>query len=127
MSIFVDLHAIAAKLSSEDNRPICACCGKGRLVMIDERPHPNFGILSLFQQTLRCDSPKCGKLTIVRAQAAAACTAVHPCGLKTLGTATEARATSWIGPAARSRGRSPVTVVWEVLRIPPIQLTGGAF
>ena len=35
MSIFVDRHAIVAKLSSKDNPPICACCGKGRLVMID--------------------------------------------------------------------------------------------
>jgi hypothetical protein len=65
MSIFVDLHAVAAKLSSEDNRPFCACCGKGRLVMVDERPDPNFGILGMFQQTLKCDSAECGKLTIV--------------------------------------------------------------
>ena len=65
LSIFVDLHAVAAKLSSEDNRPICACCDKGRLVMIDERPDPNFGILGMFQQTLKCDSPECGELTVV--------------------------------------------------------------
>jgi hypothetical protein len=32
--------------------------------MIDERPDPNFGILGLFQQTLRCDAPERGKLTI---------------------------------------------------------------
>jgi len=31
--------------------------------MIDERPDPNFGILDMFQQTLKCDSPECGKLT----------------------------------------------------------------
>jgi hypothetical protein len=65
MSIFVDLHAVAAKLSSQDSRPLCAFCGKGRLVMIDERPDPNFGILGLFRQTLRCDSAECSKLTIV--------------------------------------------------------------
>ena len=65
MSIFVDLHAVAAKLSFQENRPICACCGKGRLGLVDERPDPNFGILGMFQQTLKCDSAKCGKLTIV--------------------------------------------------------------
>ena len=65
MSVLGDLHAVAARLSLHDNRPICACCGKGRLVMIDERPHPNFGILGMFQQTLKCDSSECGKLTII--------------------------------------------------------------
>jgi|SRR5260370_25715368 hypothetical protein len=60
-----DLHAVAAKLSLQEHRPICVRCGKGRLVLIDERPDPNFGILGLLQQTLECDSPECGKVTIV--------------------------------------------------------------
>ena len=65
MSVLGDLHAVAARLSLHDNRPICACCEKGRLVLVDERPDPNFGILGMFQQTLKCDSAECGKLTIV--------------------------------------------------------------
>jgi len=44
MSIFVDLHAVAAKLSSEDNRPICACCGKGRLgIAVTGTEHQRLG------------------------------------------------------------------------------------
>ena len=65
MSVLGDLHAVAARLSIQDNRPICACCGKGRLVLVDERPDPNFGILGMFQQTLRCDARECGELTVV--------------------------------------------------------------
>ena len=64
MSVLGELHAVAARLSFQDNRPICAC-EKGRLVLVDERPDPNFGILGVMQQTLKCDSPECGKLTVV--------------------------------------------------------------
>ena len=64
MSILGDLHAVAAKLALQDNRPICACCGKGRLILIDERPDPNFGILGVVEQTLKCDSAECGKITV---------------------------------------------------------------
>jgi hypothetical protein len=64
MSILGDLQAVAAKLSLHDNRPTCAFCGKGKLVLIDERPDPNFGALGVVEQTLRCDSADCGKLTI---------------------------------------------------------------
>jgi len=38
---------------------------RGRLVLVDERPAPNFGILGVFGQTLKCDSPECGKVIIV--------------------------------------------------------------
>ena len=55
---------MAAKLSLQDNRPTCAFCGKGKLVLIAERPDPNFGALGVVEQTLRCDSADCGKLTI---------------------------------------------------------------
>ncbi|MPZ29461.1 MAG: hypothetical protein GEV13_00430 [Rhodospirillales bacterium] len=64
MSILGDLRAVAAKLSHQDNPPICAFCGKGKLVLIDERPDRNFGALGVVEQTLRCDAADCGKLTI---------------------------------------------------------------
>lgn len=64
MSILGDLQAVAAKLSLQDNRPTCTFCGKGKLVLIAERPDPNFGALGVVEQTLRCDSADCGKLTI---------------------------------------------------------------
>ena len=62
MSILGDLRAVAAKLSMQDKRPTCAFCGEGKLVVIEERPDPNFGALGVFEQTLRCDA--CGKITI---------------------------------------------------------------
>ena len=64
MSILGDLQAVAAKLSLQDNRPTCAFCGKGKLVLIAERPDPNFGALGVVEQTLRCDWADCGKITI---------------------------------------------------------------
>ena len=64
MSILGDLQAVAAKLSLQDNRPTCAFCGKGKLVLIAERPDPNFGALGVVEQTLRCDRADCGKVTI---------------------------------------------------------------
>ena len=64
MSILGDLQAVAAKLSLQDNRPICAFCGKGKLVVIDEKPDRNYGALGVVEQTLRCDSADCGKITI---------------------------------------------------------------
>ena len=60
-----ELRAVAAKLSFQEDRPTCASCGQGRLVLIDEKPDPDFGILGMLRQTLKCDSPECGKLTIV--------------------------------------------------------------
>ena len=64
MSILGDLQAVAAKLSRQDNRPTCTFCGKGKLGLIAERPDPNFGALGVFEQTFRCDSAECGKVTI---------------------------------------------------------------
>lgn len=64
MSILGDLQAVAAKLSLQDNRPICGCCGKGQLVLVDEWPDPNFGILGVVVQTLKCNSGDCGRITI---------------------------------------------------------------
>ena len=65
MSVFEDLRAVAARLSLQENRPTCVCCGKGRLVLVEERPDPTYGMLGMVQQTLKCDSPECGKITIV--------------------------------------------------------------
>jgi hypothetical protein len=65
MGVLGELQAVAAKLSFEEQRPVCAFCGRGRLVLVEEKPDPDFGILGMYQQTLRCDSPECGKLTIV--------------------------------------------------------------
>ena len=64
MSILGDLQAVAARLSLQDSRPTCAFCGKGKLVLIAERPDPNFGALGVVEQTLRCDRADCGKITI---------------------------------------------------------------
>ncbi|CAN5715754.1 hypothetical protein BH11PSE3_BH11PSE3_18850 [soil metagenome] len=64
MSILSDLHAVAAKLSHQDSRPICATCGQGRLDLISERPHPNYGILGVVEQTLQCNSAACARITV---------------------------------------------------------------
>ena len=65
MDLLAELHVVAARLALREDRLVCGCCGTGRLVLIDERPDPNFAILGLLRQTLKCDSPECGKLTIV--------------------------------------------------------------
>lgn len=65
MGVLEELHAVAARLAQQENRPLCRDCGNGRLVLIDEKPDPNFGVLGLRQKILKCDSPDCGKLTIV--------------------------------------------------------------
>jgi len=64
MSVFGDLQAVAARLSLQDNRPTCAACGKGRLVLVGERPDPNYGILGVVEQTFKCNDAGCGRLTI---------------------------------------------------------------
>jgi hypothetical protein len=63
MSVLGELRAVAAKLSYQESRPACASCGKGRLLLIAEKPDPDFGILGVLRQTLKCDW--CGKLAIV--------------------------------------------------------------
>jgi len=65
LGVIKELYAVASRLSHQAERPLCGFCGRGRLILIDERPDPNFGILGLLQQTLKCDSPECGKFTIV--------------------------------------------------------------
>jgi hypothetical protein len=51
--------------SGFEERPTCVTCGRGKLDLIDERPDPIFGVLGMTYQTLKCDSPECGKVTIV--------------------------------------------------------------
>jgi hypothetical protein len=65
MSVLGELRMVAAKLSLQEDRPTCAYCGRGRLVLIEEKPDPDFGILGMLRQTLKCDSAECGKLTII--------------------------------------------------------------
>jgi hypothetical protein len=60
-----ELHAVAAKLSSYDDRPTCECCGQGKLDLIDERRDPIFAVQGMTCQTLKCDFRECGKLTII--------------------------------------------------------------
>jgi hypothetical protein len=47
-----------------DQRPKCCWCGERSLELIEERPHPLFGILGVSQQTFRCNRPTCAKLTL---------------------------------------------------------------
>jgi hypothetical protein len=63
MDVLGELHSVAAKF--EEKQPICVACGRGRLVLIDEKPDPTFGILGLTRQTLKCDSPRCGELVVL--------------------------------------------------------------
>jgi hypothetical protein len=48
----------------DDERPVCERCGSGRLIVIDERPHPLFGILGMIQRTLQCDRTECAQRVI---------------------------------------------------------------
>lgn len=65
MTLLQELNKVAARLAPYDTPQICTWCGKGKLKLIDETPDPNFGRLGMSRQTLRCDAPDCGKLTIV--------------------------------------------------------------
>ena len=48
---------------ARDQRAKCPWCGEGNLDLIEERPHPLFGILGVSLQTFKCDLPSCAKLT----------------------------------------------------------------
>lgn len=49
---------------SDDERPVCGRCGKGRLIVIDEQPHPLFGILGMDQRTLQCERTECAQRVV---------------------------------------------------------------
>jgi len=46
------------------DRPVCQCCGRGKLDLIEERAHPIFGALGMTCRTLKCDAADCGALVI---------------------------------------------------------------
>ena len=48
---------------SDDSETRCRYCGKGMLELVEEWPHPLFGVLGVTCQKLRCDTPDCGRLT----------------------------------------------------------------
>jgi hypothetical protein len=60
-----ETHLPAAVPSPVEHRPICESCGRGRLDLIDEWPHPILGIAGVTCRTLKCDAPECGKLTSI--------------------------------------------------------------
>jgi hypothetical protein len=47
-----------------EKRPKCDRCGIGTLILIEERPHPLFGILGMTLQTLQCDQPGCANCVV---------------------------------------------------------------
>ncbi len=51
--------------SQDEDRPKCKWCGSPKVTVVDEQPHPLFGILGMTLQTLRCDDKDCAKLTVV--------------------------------------------------------------
>ena len=55
----------AALFLQEARRLRCAVCGRRTLVLVDETPDPNFGMLGLTEQKWKCDSPECGAILIV--------------------------------------------------------------
>jgi hypothetical protein len=65
MNLFEELNRVAARLAPYENPLTCTWCGNGTLRLIDETPDPIFGTLGVSCQTLRCDDPACGKLTII--------------------------------------------------------------
>ena len=65
MNLFQELNRVAARLAPYEVPLTCTWCGNGKLHLIDETPDPIFGTLGVSRQTLRCDDPACGKLTVI--------------------------------------------------------------
>jgi len=57
-----ETHLPEAVPALNEHRPICQSCGRGRLDLVDEWPHPILGVAGVTCKTLKCDSPECGKL-----------------------------------------------------------------
>ena len=58
-----ETHLAAATPSLDDRRPICKSCGRGKLDLIDEWPHPILGVAGVTCRTFRCNAVDCGALT----------------------------------------------------------------
>ena len=63
--IAVSEETLHAALFTQDAQgAVCKVCGKGVLVLVDERPDPHYGALGMTQQTLKCDCPECGSTLV---------------------------------------------------------------
>jgi hypothetical protein len=58
-----ETHRAAAIPSPDEHRSICPSCGRGRLDLIDEWPHPILGVAGVTCRTFRCNAVDCGALT----------------------------------------------------------------
>ncbi len=47
----------------DDEKLKCRWCGSARLTLVEEQPHPLFGVLGMTLKKFRCDEPNCAKLT----------------------------------------------------------------
>jgi hypothetical protein len=59
------LYAALLLQVREARRLSCAVCGRRTLVLVDEEPDPNFGLLGVTKQKWKCDSLECGAILIV--------------------------------------------------------------
>jgi len=48
---------------SDDSETRCGHCGKGMLELVEEWPHPLFGVLGVTCQKFKCDAVDCGRFT----------------------------------------------------------------
>ena len=64
MDVPVEYFDAVSALPLRDSRPICAWCDRGKLDVIKQWSDSCGGIMGV---TLKCDAPKCGKLTSVSA------------------------------------------------------------
>lgn len=46
-----------------DEKQKCRWCGSTRLTLVDEQPHPLFGVLGMTLKKFQCDEANCAKLT----------------------------------------------------------------
>jgi hypothetical protein len=56
----------ATKLTrKEDGSFNCPLCRRGTLHLVEERPHPLYGVLGVTEIVLWCDAADCGQVTVV--------------------------------------------------------------
>ena len=48
---------------SDDSETRCGHCATGMLELVEEWPHPLFGVLGVTCQKFRCGTPECGRFT----------------------------------------------------------------